>query len=142
MMARRTFPSESYTRLLAAYVASSNFYSADVHRRLSARNGPGFGQFLHGVSVFNRYNSFCSTSPEYPSDSDCFDGIVVNLSVRLTTSERRLVAFGRGNNESSAAIISVTSSNVIAARDMLVVCWLSLGVFFGASPIRLVLFLS
>ena len=82
------------------------------------------------------------TSPEYPSDSDCSDGIVVSLSVRSTTSERTLVTFGRGNNEGSDAIISVASSNVTAARDMLVVCWLSLGAFFGASPIRLASFLS
>ena len=66
----------------------------------------------------------------YPRASDCFDCIVIKLSVKLTTSKRRLVAFGHGNSGGRVVIMHTTSSNVNAARNM--VWWLSLGIVLAS----------
>ena len=71
--------------------------------------------------------------PEYRKGSDCSDDIVVSLSIKLTTSERRLVAFGCGYNDGRDAVISVASLNVTAARDMLAVRRLSLSACYFCS---------
>lgn len=118
LMARRTLPSKSKTRLLASYLVALSRCCLDVPP--VSRWGPGSAQLPQAVPpVLRAYRASCLMRPEYPQLADCWEGIVVNLSTRLIKRARMLVEFGRGAKDGSRPIAALASSKETTGWDIL-----------------------